>query len=519
MPVTMTIPGSGTENLQGRAFKPEVMVANLAGKGAVLKSLRSADAFDIKIGTNNFRFFLTGFANALPAFDKCMGQAQPDAAPAPMAQAPATKNTPLKDAPEETTMVEAASVEVEAVKPVPVVQEKLAHVSKDEPMRDAPSAATAQRQKEEIEKYEQDLARLNPKAQEERVTENLQKEIEASGKIPGDTGLNKKPETRAERYTSMLAAQMGTEIAQESALIQNLPPTATKPAAMAAQDTPSADVSEQSGDIPAAIAETMAPPLDDVPSPVKVSEQVATNSKEEMPAITEPVKTEQGRKSLLDDLKDFVMGDEAPADTAIQNAAVKEDVTLVQSDDEEVAVFVDEPAPALAPEPVRTRTSTPEMKVTKETEKLEADFTSIDTQGAIEVDAAPAIPPSFGKTQREAELEKKLATMESENRALNAELNSALKASENELMEVSSDNWNLEQATMRYNETERQVSKLGQQIQKERAQCSYEKKELELMLFDPQMTENAQLAHLSSLEKKLEAAQKEIDSLKSLPGN
>ena len=63
---------------------------------------------------------------------------------------------------------------------------------------------------------------------------------------------------------------------------------------------------------------------------------------------------------------------------------------------------------------------------------------------------------------------------------------------------------------MRYNEAERQLQKLGQQLQQERAQHAMERKELEAMLFDPQLTEQEQLARLNQLEQELEAARMQI---------
>lgn len=63
---------------------------------------------------------------------------------------------------------------------------------------------------------------------------------------------------------------------------------------------------------------------------------------------------------------------------------------------------------------------------------------------------------------------------------------------------------------MKFNEAERQVKKLGQQLQKERAQCKVEKKDLEGMLFDPQLTNEQQLARLADLEDQLTKAQREL---------
>lgn len=68
---------------------------------------------------------------------------------------------------------------------------------------------------------------------------------------------------------------------------------------------------------------------------------------------------------------------------------------------------------------------------------------------------------------------------------------------------LNSKDWTLEKATLRFQEAERQLKKMGQKIQKERARCKIEKKELEALLFDPQLTSEQQLAKLASLEEEL----------------
>lgn len=75
---------------------------------------------------------------------------------------------------------------------------------------------------------------------------------------------------------------------------------------------------------------------------------------------------------------------------------------------------------------------------------------------------------------------------------------------------LNDSDWNLEKATLRYQEAERQLKAMGQKLQKERAQCKMEKKELEALLFDPQLTSEQQLAKLSSLEEELKRTKVEM---------
>lgn len=165
--------------------------------------------------------------------------------------------------------------------------------------------------------------------------------------------------------------------------------------------------------------------------------------------------------------------------------------------------------PVKSAEPVRYKT--PEMKINREVAKAELDLTS---ETLDRVEPAGVVPGGYGETI--SRLEGEVQMLKTENAALNDELESALKEAEHERLSISSENWNLEQATMQFNEAERQIKRLGQQIQKERAQCDVEKKELEAMLFDPRVTDEAQLGRLAALEQQLKEVRedKELQRLR-----
>jgi hypothetical protein len=77
---------------------------------------------------------------------------------------------------------------------------------------------------------------------------------------------------------------------------------------------------------------------------------------------------------------------------------------------------------------------------------------------------------------------------------------------------LATPDWNLEKATMRFQEAERQLKELGMKLQKERAQCRLEQEELEAMLFDPQISEQRQIAELAKLEDQLLEAKEELEN-------
>lgn len=113
-------------------------------------------------------------------------------------------------------------------------------------------------------------------------------------------------------------------------------------------------------------------------------------------------------------------------------------------------------------------------------------------------------------------MEQQLAVLTKENVELEAELAFALEQGKQEKVAIESDNWNLEQSTTRYAEAKKQNDRMGAQIQKERAQCTAEKKELEAMLFDPQVTQEAQLARLGQLEDALNDAERKFEEQRQI---
>ncbi|MGH1404051.1 MAG: hypothetical protein ACRBDL_07385 [Alphaproteobacteria bacterium] len=165
--------------------------------------------------------------------------------------------------------------------------------------------------------------------------------------------------------------------------------------------------------------------------------------------------------------------------------------------------------------------------IEKSKKPLVADLTKISKQKETQTVASldtdkmaqnlSSIEPASGQPNENlihmrgkiSELEKKVSVLMDENQMLDEELKTALKDAKSEKMSVSSDNWNLERATMRFNEAERQIMRLGRQLQTQRAQCDTEKQDLETMLFDPKLTNEQQMAKLASLESELDQTKSE----------
>lgn len=144
----------------------------------------------------------------------------------------------------------------------------------------------------------------------------------------------------------------------------------------------------------------------------------------------------------------------------------------------------------------------PEARTTRRVEKVEMDMTKV---GLPPEDAR--VP---GQSAKADALEAEISRLRAQNEVLDEDLKTALEESKHEETSVSSENWNLEKASMRYNEAEKEIKRLAEQLRKERAQSAEEKKQLESMLFDPAVTDQKQIAKLADMEEQLRAAQTEL---------
>jgi len=77
------------------------------------------------------------------------------------------------------------------------------------------------------------------------------------------------------------------------------------------------------------------------------------------------------------------------------------------------------------------------------------------------------------------------------------------KNMEGNQLKAAGGSWDLEQATRRYQESQRELVRLGALLQSKDTQCANEKKDIEYMLFDPAIASKAQIAMLNSLEEKI----------------
>ena len=140
-----------------------------------------------------------------------------------------------------------------------------------------------------------------------------------------------------------------------------------------------------------------------------------------------------------------------------------------------------------------------------ENEKLEVEARK--TRG--EVDSA-VVSVGNNALSKIKEYEKKYEAAQADNLALSKEIEELRRMQEDTRLSSVAGDWDLEKATKRYNEAEREIKRLGLLLEQQRMAHRQEKTELEQMLFDPAVTESEQRRRLTELELQLAEAEKQL---------
>lgn len=496
--VAVTLSGGTAQRFPALNTAPGVLSLDTGANAGLPQALGKASSLDLAIEQNNFRFYLSGLPASFGDFERCLGG---------------------KPAAAQETVVQAAG---RTVKP--------AAAPAGESARDG---AQAFRVNESVEME---------KSMKAEASSAMPAAAPAPAPAPapilsGEPSLSGAPEKSAGDIVERPVMTAQRFPVTESEPVVKKPALAEKdsvpPAAPAASVSPAEPVAAPVADAaPKAVAEApkaqqagrMVDPAPGLVSKGNVSpEQVSRLLAQQLenggsakavaapaaiapvsavdPAVVQPVVPEPEISAVAapvsgapEALTSGDLAQDAPAPSTPRAVPVEP----VDS------AFVPLPAEEDKP-PSRTveRVSTPEAVVHRSTVKAEADFTR-------EPDIRPAAGDAGPELSREVSaLRKTIDSLQAENAALNKELKSMVRDSEQERLSISSENWNLEQATMKFNEAERQNKRLGMELQKERARCENDRKELEAMLFDPQLTNQQQLARLGDLERELARAKEE----------
>jgi hypothetical protein len=202
----------------------------------------------------------------------------------------------------------------------------------------------------------------------------------------------------------------------------------------------------------------------------------------------------------------------------------EEIVKLQQTGDQKDAVPGGSRVAALQEEIARLRaqkTVSPEedprfIALQSQIAKLEAENQSLKVTKIepkiVDLTAKDSTADNLATVRQLKETEAQLASAKAERDRLAAEIDAIKNSDADDRVKISSDNWNLEQATQRFNESERETRRLGLALEQERAKCAVEKKDLEYMLFDPKIATQEQIAHLTVLEEELAQAKQKADA-------
>jgi chromosome segregation ATPase len=111
-----------------------------------------------------------------------------------------------------------------------------------------------------------------------------------------------------------------------------------------------------------------------------------------------------------------------------------------------------------------------------------------------------------------AELELKLDASQKDNLSLSKEVDDLRNKRDDGRVTLAAGNWDLEQATRRFNEAERENKRMGRELEQARMACNVEKAKIEQMLFDPAVADQKQIEKLTALEEELELAKAQLAS-------
>lgn len=463
--VQYSIPGESEDALPTSAFEKNLLVADMRGKSAFSQSLRSASVVDIKIQGNEFRFYLTGFEAAMKDFNNCTQVAKPvlaEVAP-PVEAAPATPEviaaTPVNTASVETPKAKISGSSSDALKEIyaPAV---------------SVSAPTAAITPEPLPAPPVDVAAATPEQTVADTPDANKDQTVASNQA--EQNLYKRP-----RYTELLARQMKDEN-------KKYEPLSAKSDAAPKVDNSAEGIERSNIPAPATNTDTETS-KDAAHAPMKMTAADSAAATSDLP-------------------KPRTISTKIPAVIIKKAEPIKAEVDLTKVGIEQEMESIEPAAEANPLQETDAAVQVKEVDAPQAIEPLAEELANISPASGHSVDDFTDMRAKI------TEMEEQLAKLTRENTMLDEELKTTLKASEDERLSVSSDNWNLERATMRFNEAERQISRLGRQLQSAKAQCDAEKSDLEGMLFDPKLTDQQQLAKLSSLEEDLDETKSELQN-------
>ena len=165
----------------------------------------------------------------------------------------------------------------------------------------------------------------------------------------------------------------------------------------------------------------------------------------------------------------------------------------------------------LANQSQRSQQELAALKAENETLKNQIKIAS-----STKTNSAPVPDDEIIKVRNELrQITSQLDVLKTENVALKEQVTVFQKGNENSQLKSAGGNWDLEQSTRRYQESQREIVRLGALLQTKDAKCTQEKKDIEYMLFDPAIADKAQIAMLNSLEDQVKEKDEKLKSIET----
>lgn len=155
-------------------------------------------------------------------------------------------------------------------------------------------------------------------------------------------------------------------------------------------------------------------------------------------------------------------------------------------------------------------------RLDRENEDLRSKLSELQaTQAKAQDQLAQAVSDAHqGKYKTQIrDLTAQIERLQSEKKELKDGFEKLQKDNEAKQLKQVGGNWDLEQATKRYQESQREIRRLGARIEEEQLKCEAEKKQVESMLFDPEITQTSQISKLNSLKDQLQEKETKISEL------
>jgi hypothetical protein len=504
-PATVSIPGGTRQEVIATASNARTLSAPLPLGAASVETLRKTSAMDFFVEGNAFRFYLTGFASSVPSYKNC---AQPEVA-----------NTIVPE-----------KLKIADQKPLAILNESIAMEEKETkkadsnpmPLAKAPPPADIST----INDIKKDLPIIDTTVKNDPVIQPIHVEekviVRNQAKIEGKNSSLFSTDRGRKRMSETLAQ----EIQQNPAILgEDAPGNIQKRPGLSVMQ----DSKVQAEPVKPIIINAVDPQI----SPVKNEDpKIAMQMPEPTISDSKPVISQ--REDIFPELPRPAM--EKPDTKKIETAKIEAAA--------EASIVPKAPAQDLVEIPMKNvqeaqNLKSPPLKINKTVQKFEIDLTENDNLQNIEPAAgANEMPDMTFEAQRQdiptrdakpaprkadpemiqkiSDLEAAIAKMKKENDALNADLKAAMREGKKEIASIAGDNWDLEKATLAYNEADRQLKRLGRQLQQARSQCDAEKQDIEAQLFDPQIASQQQQARLFELEQKLAEAEQKLENQRAL---